>query len=752
MRLISKETKAIADKASKRKGRMNQTVPNGIFLAALMFVIAFICILFSWVAPWLKWFYHGDESWRIIIVNADHDLVDYCSTSERGEYIIYKQWSAPYDYVTFGDWMHENDAFITVVFPDGYTEDMINPSTPSPEVLTFYRTNSLRYMEWKEEYVIDGILNPYQDYVKAKYGITTPVNENLYVEQEVLTGNNGNNWGELIARGLSTNVYPLILFIILLYVGMSVGTDVIAGEKERGTFSAILLSPIPRRSIIVGNVIGTCRKALIPATVAYVLMTAASIPYSLSPISMILGVMLLMSLCVLISAITITISSLNSNVVSAQTAFLPVFLVMISVAVTCIQNVKDPADFYFFIPIYGHFYSLGLAFMGEVPIISAIICLVITTIISLLIIKAATAIIGMERFTSSSGSVSAKEIRKAKALLAKKKNDYVSKPRHSMWGYTPRKRTSKIGFIIDQIFYPLGILSLFQLLALIPTVIAYMRKPEYSAFIYSLKNVKTMPAIIDKVFEVMGIFLSDPMFLVFMSISYLMIIFCYMTRVRIREKGRMSTLGLTKVGTSYLKGILIGFVLMTSVFVILTVSGQIKPSLNSLSLGSVGTILAGLLMWIPQGAAEEVMFRGFMLPRQSARFGLRFAVIFSSLLFAGFHSMNVGFSWLAFVNLFLIAVLFALIDIRAGHIWYTCGAHTVWNFLQGNVYGLQVSGNQGAAAVFDVKYSSSASDIITGGAFGPEGGLAVTAVTVVGIIVILILNRRSRGRQEQSPS
>ena len=69
----------------------------------------------------------------------------------------------------------------------------------------------------------------------------------------------------------------------------------------------------------------------------------------------------------------------------------------------------------------------------------------------------------------------------------------------------------------------------------------------------------------------------------------------------------------------------------------------------------------------------------------------------------------------------------------------TSAMHTAWNLTQGNIYGLQVSGNDAANSVFTAVYDKNASSLITGGAFGPEGGLATTAVAVVCLIIVTVL-------------
>ena len=176
----------------------------------------------------------------------------------------------------------------------------------------------------------------------------------------------------------------------------------------------------------------------------------------------------------------------------------------------------------------------------------------------------------------------------------------------------------------------------------------------------------------------------------------------------------------------------------------MVITGQISFSGFNLSASGIGAFIFNLFMWFPQGASEELMFRGYMIPALNKRYKVAFSVIVSSILFSAFHSLNPGFTPLASVNLVLIAVLFALVYLYTGDIWMTSAMHTAWNLTQGNIYGLQVSGNEAHAALIHTSYSGNANSIITGGAFGPEGGLAVTAITAVCMVIVIILLARFR--------
>ena len=70
--------------------------------------------------------------------------------------------------------------------------------------------------------------------------------------------------------------------------------------------------------------------------------------------------------------------------------------------------------------------------------------------------------------------------------------------------------------------------------------------------------------------------------------------------------------------------------------------------------------------------------------------------------------------------------------------------HTIWNFCQGNLYGLEVSGNPQSASVFSSAPTKMSKDILTGGTFGLEGGLCVTIVIAVAFIVLFATGRKKK--------
>ena len=62
----------------------------------------------------------------------------------------------------------------------------------------------------------------------------------------------------------------------------------------------------------------------------------------------------------------------------------------------------------------------------------------------------------------------------------------------------------------------------------------------------------------------------------------------------------------------------------------------------------------------------------------------------------------------------------------------------MWNFVQSNIFGVEVSGMEVHSSLLVTKMSEAA-EWLHGGAFGSEGGLDTTIVLVIAILLIWIL-------------
>lgn len=152
-------------------------------------------------------------------------------------------------------------------------------------------------------------------------------------------------------------------------------------------------------------------------------------------------------------------------------------------------------------------------------------------------------------------------------------------------------------------------------------------------------------------------------------------------------------------------------------------------------------ILLFLGGYVIQGMAEEVLCRGYILLTIARKNKVWSAVVFSSLIFAFMHSNNTGFGIIPVINLFLFAVFESIYFLKTENIWGISAIHTTWNFVQGCVFGFGVSGEALMPSI--LRFSCSDIVILSGGQFGPEGGLVVTFVMAVSTVLLLCVKKQT---------
>ncbi len=212
--------------------------------------------------------------------------------------------------------------------------------------------------------------------------------------------------------------------------------------------------------------------------------------------------------------------------------------------------------------------------------------------------------------------------------------------------------------------------------------------------------------------------------------------------VRLVEKRPFRTLGFSgdRKAAKYGYGFLVGGGMFALAAGVPWAMGFYR--LNAVPPAVFGSLLV-LGGWLVQGSAEELLFRGWLLPVLSARYGVAVGVPLSAVLFALAHSLNPHLNVLAILNLALFGVFAGLYALRDGSIWGVAGIHAAWNWMQGNVLGIPVSGMMPVGGSW-LSLAETGPDWLTGGAFGAEGGLAVSLVLAVGIG--LLLKKRGMSR------
>ncbi len=147
-------------------------------------------------------------------------------------------------------------------------------------------------------------------------------------------------------------------------------------------------------------------------------------------------------------------------------------------------------------------------------------------------------------------------------------------------------------------------------------------------------------------------------------------------------------------------------------------------------LRNVGLTTATLA---PAALAEELMFRGLPLVILAAALGRGTAILVMAIVFGVAHAWNPDVTPLAIGNIALAGVFLSLAFYAPGGIWTAWGAHLGWNATLAAL-DAPVSGLPFRIPLID--FSPGTMTWLSGGKFGPEGGLAATLVLCAGCVAL----------------
>ena len=198
-------------------------------------------------------------------------------------------------------------------------------------------------------------------------------------------------------------------------------------------------------------------------------------------------------------------------------------------------------------------------------------------------------------------------------------------------------------------------------------------------------------------------------------------------------KRRVREIGLIREGCIWdlLNGVVAGSISMSLVFISLHLAGQVKTSINIDN--TIIILIANFISLCVFAFSEELLTRGFMMTALKTTRNKWIIFCGSSLLFSLLHLLNSGVTLISTINTFLAGLLFAYMFIKSGKLWLPSGYHIAWNFLQGDVFGMNVSGSE-QFSVFNTTMGTNS--LLTGGSYGPEGGILVTIVLFAGALYV----------------
>lgn len=180
-------------------------------------------------------------------------------------------------------------------------------------------------------------------------------------------------------------------------------------------------------------------------------------------------------------------------------------------------------------------------------------------------------------------------------------------------------------------------------------------------------------------------------------------------------------------------GLLTGFVLFSAMTGIVAVLGGFEVLGWR---GNAGDIWTWLAIAVVSGVLEEVLFRGILQRHLEAVFGSWIALAITSALFGLGHIGNDDATWFSSLAIALEAgILLGAAYMLTRRLWLAIGIHAAWNFTQGWIFSVPVSGGEVPLGLLVTRRVGP--DWLTGGDFGLEASaVALVVATLAGVLML----------------
>lgn len=244
-----------------------------------------------------------------------------------------------------------------MIFPEDFSEKVSSGEKPVPEVKVYYnkeRTESAAAYE-----IIAATLNGYESEKSNLFDVNRAGEKYDLAEEKNVIGK------------MLSSFLPMLLMIMLFTGALNVTPESIAGEKERGTIAALLVTPASRGGIALGKILALSVIALLSGTastlgVALALpnltggaLGAINLSYTVGDVLTLLIVII--SSVLLIVATLSLISAFARTVKEAASLSSPLMFLLIGVS---FFNMLEYADspLYYLIPFYNSAQCMGAIF------------------------------------------------------------------------------------------------------------------------------------------------------------------------------------------------------------------------------------------------------------------------------------------------------------------------------------------------------------------------------------------------------
>jgi membrane protease YdiL (CAAX protease family) len=202
------------------------------------------------------------------------------------------------------------------------------------------------------------------------------------------------------------------------------------------------------------------------------------------------------------------------------------------------------------------------------------------------------------------------------------------------------------------------------------------------------------------------------------------------------EKLPWSTVGLDRAAASpplVVRGAVFGGLTIGVASLLLLAGGMLR--IDSTFPGSWwGEAWRSTVVLLPAAFFEELFIRGYVFAVLRRTAGWKLALIVTSVVFGALHGWNPGADAESILAVTIAGFFLGAIFLATRSLYAAGAAHFAWNWVMSGVLHIAVSGVPSRDP--DYRVVETGPDWLTGGPWGPEGGVAAVAAMFVGIFYL----------------
>jgi len=271
--------------------------------------------------------------------------------------------------------IEENVSNLLVVFPENF-EDLIasydiTKGTAAPNIDIYF--NSSSSVSSRAYSMVSATLDAYESAMSNKFDIN-----NSQLKYDLANDKD-------LSAMIFSSMMPMLITIFLFTGVMSVAPESIAGEKERGTLSTLLVTPLKRNELALGKIFAVSVIALMSA-VSSTVGTLLSLPKLMGGVEdfeiyytvtdyILLALIITCTVLLFVSLVSI-ISAYAKSIKEAQTYVAPFMIVVTLAGVSGMLGVSADNPLLYLIPVYNSVQCLNSIFAFGVNQINVLITVV----------------------------------------------------------------------------------------------------------------------------------------------------------------------------------------------------------------------------------------------------------------------------------------------------------------------------------------------------------------------------------------